>query len=222
MSDDDKKSVDLGAAEFGDDALDFIFNTANKYYQQVTVTQVVGECPYGHRVGDTFRITARNHDCLCGSLYQMLGGDVMTLGYGGELPWAREKGVMKAVCPEDGKVEVEVRRVKQETTTSLKTCTESKNMVGKGYPALDKYKIYLEVLGLENICMWKHEIGERFEIDPFNVGKCCGSLYRVAYPFINLLLSGGSLPWEGEEHIIHSVCPDPYDLLTFRLVREDR
>jgi hypothetical protein len=31
----------------------------------------------------------------------------------------------------------------------------------------------------------------------------------------------GKLPWEGEEHIIHSVCPDPYDLLTFKLIREE-
>jgi uncharacterized repeat protein (TIGR04076 family) len=222
MADNDKTGVDLGAAEFGEDDLSFIFDTANKYYQEVRVTKVEGECPYGHNVGDTFRVTARNHDGLCGSLYQLINGDVLTLGYGGEIPWAREKGIMKASCPEGNKVQVAVRRVKQQKPISLKTRTDTREMTGKGYPALDKYRIYLEVLGIENICMWEHKIDERFEIDPFNVGKCCGMLYKVAYPFVNLLLSDGKLPWEGEEHIIHSVCPDPYDLLTFRLIREKR
>ena len=222
MADNDKPGIDLGAAEFDEDDINFIFNTANKYYQEVTVTGVDGECPYGHKVNDTFRVTARNHDGLCGSLYQLISSDVLTLGYEGEVPWNKEKGTMTASCPEGNRVGVAVRRVKQEKPVSLKTRTDSKNMVGKGYPALDKYKIYLEVLGIENICMWEHKIDELFEVDPFNVGKCCGMLYRVAYPFINLLLSRGKLPWEGEEHIIHSVCPDPYDLLTFRLIREER
>ncbi|MFC1670118.1 TIGR04076 family protein [Spirochaetota bacterium] len=149
MADDDKPCIDLGAAQFDEEDINFIFNTANKYYQEVTVTGVDGECHYGHKTGDTFGVTPRNHDGLCGSLYKLINGDVLTPGYGGEVPWNKEKGVMTASCPENNKVRIELRRIKQEKPISLKTRTDSKNMVGKGYPALDKFKIYLEVIGSE-------------------------------------------------------------------------
>ena len=42
----------------------------NRYYQEVTITKVTGECPFGHREGETYNITNCNSDGLCGALYQ--------------------------------------------------------------------------------------------------------------------------------------------------------
>jgi uncharacterized repeat protein (TIGR04076 family) len=204
------------------DALSEIFKIINRYYQEVTITSVKDNCPYGHREGEKFRLTGMNHDCLCGSLYQSIQAPIITLEYGGGVPWEKNPDIFHATCPEMGKVQAEVRRIEQEKPVHLKTRSDLKDMTGKGLPFLDEYRVYLEVIGIERICMWGHKPGERFEVDPFNIGKSCGSLYRAAYPFINLLFTGGSLPWEAEKNAVHGVCPDPYDLLSYRLVREKR
>ena len=95
-------------------------------------------------------------------------------------------------------------------------------MTDKGLPFMDKQRVFLEVVGREHVCMWGHKPGDRFEVDPYNIGSVCGALYRAAYPFIVLLFTGGSVPWEGDDKTVHGTCPDPYDLVTYRLVREER
>ena len=205
-----------------EDGLQMVFDTVNRYSHTAVITAVKGLCPYGHQVGDRFTLTGMNHDCLCGSFYQQLQSSLMTLEYGGGVPWEQNPNLFTAICPERGTVQVEITRQEQEKPVYIKTRTDARVMIGKGFPQIDKYRVYLEILGVENICMWKHCEGERFEVDPFNIGKCCGALYKMAYPFINLLLTGGSVPWEGETHIIHGTCPDPYDLVTYRLIREER
>jgi uncharacterized repeat protein (TIGR04076 family) len=211
-----------GSTSDTNNSLAEVFKLINCYYEEVTITAVRGDCPYGHREGEKFRLTGMNHDCLCGSLYQALQAPIITLEYGGEIPWEKDPGVLTASCPEKGTVEVRVKRVEQAKPVHLKTRTDTKDMTGKGFSGLDKYRVYLEVISIENICMWKHKPGERFEVDPFNIGRACGSLYKAAYPFINLLYAGGSLPWEAQDNTVHGVCPDPYDLLSYRLIREER
>ena len=38
--------------EFSDDAITDILKITNRYFQEVTITNVNGECPYGHKVGE--------------------------------------------------------------------------------------------------------------------------------------------------------------------------
>ena len=208
--------------EFSGDALKEIFDAVNRYYHKATITAVTGTCPYGHCAGETFKLTGMNHDCLCGSLFQALQASLITLEYGGGVPWENDPSVFSAACPEGGRVKVEVKRFEQEKPVFVKTKTDSRDMTGKGLPFLDKYRVFLEVIGREHVCMWGHKPGERFEVDPYNIGKVCGALYRTAYPFIVLLYTGGRLPWEGDDNTVHGVCPDPYDLVSYRLVREER
>ncbi len=40
----------------------------NRYYQEVRIAAVTGECPYGHREGETYCISNCNNDGLCGAL----------------------------------------------------------------------------------------------------------------------------------------------------------
>jgi len=203
------------------DSIKEVINAINRYYQEVTITGVSGDCPYGHKEGEKFRTTAMNHDCLCGSLYQTIHHPLFTQEYGGKLLWENTNGLFSSSCPEAGKVKVQVRRIKQEKPVHVRTKTEIKDMTDK-YPVLKKYKLFIEIISIQHLCMWGHKEGERFEVDPFNMGKCCGSLYTSAYPFIHLLLTGGSLPWEGSDATVHGTCPDPYDLVAYRLVREER
>jgi uncharacterized repeat protein (TIGR04076 family) len=194
----------------------------NSQYEELTILKVSGHCPYGHKAGEKFTITSMNTDGLCGSLFANIVPSVFTTHYGGGLPWEKETGVFRGLCPEMGKVEVEVRRIKKGDAKVLKTKKNPKVVTGIGFDVLDKYRLYLEILGIERHCTYGHVAGQKVEVDPFNTGNICGFLYWAAYRFINLLLKDGSLPWEAEPHIIHGVCPDPYNVTTFKLTRENR
>jgi uncharacterized repeat protein (TIGR04076 family) len=199
-----------------------ILKGENRYAQEVTITRVSGRCPYGHREGETFKVTALNSDGLCGSLYKAIHTSLTTLHYGGSILWEPHPDVFTAVCPENGMVQVSVRRFEQSKPRRLKTRPPFKDMTGKGFPSLDRYRIMVEVLDIARRCYWSHRAGDRFEVDPFNVGGACGFLYSQLYPFIPTLLSGATPAWAGQEHSVTAVCPDTYDQLSFRLYREER
>ncbi len=194
----------------------------NRYYSEVTITKVSGECPYGHREGEKYRTTAMNHAGICGSLWHVIQPSILALQYGGGPIWEDAPGFFKGLCPEMGRVEVEVKCKEKGDTKTLRTEAKLRDMTGKGYPALDKYKVSVEILGVERHCLWAHRVGQTFEIDPFNIGKVCGSLYWHAHHYLEVLFRGGSFPWEAEKHIIHGACPDIYNQTIFRLIREER
>jgi len=199
-----------------------ILKGENRYYQEVTITTVEGECPYGHKEGEIFKVTALNSDGLCGSLFKAIHAPIVTLHYGGSLLWEKDPDCFRGVCPEREKVRVEVRRLEQKKPVRLKTKPPFKNMTGKEFPALDKYRVMVEVLDIAHRCYWGHRVGDRFEVDPFNVGGACGFLYGQLYHFISTLLTGATPAWASQEHTVTAVCPDTYDQLSFRMVLEER
>ena len=204
-----------------DDVVAQIMEVVNRYYQEATITDVSGSCPYGHCKGDRFKLTSMNSDGLCGGMYQAIHSQIVTLHHGGELQWGKNPDSHSGICPE-GVVSVDVKRVAKEDRSFFRTGIKAVDMTGKEFPGIDKYRIYLEVISIANNCVWGHREGERLELDAFNVGTCCGFMYRGIYHYINLLLSGGGLAWEGDKHIVHGCCPDPFNQLTYRLVREER
>jgi len=50
--------VDENQSNESEDGLAAIFRAENRYYQEITITNVQVECPYGHKVGDQFKMTA--------------------------------------------------------------------------------------------------------------------------------------------------------------------
>ncbi len=213
---DDNQSNEL------EDALAAILQAENRYYQEVTITSVQGECPYGHKAGDQFKVTGMNSGNICGSLLQVILGRIVTLHYGGSLIWEKDPNGFEGSCPEAGKVQVRVCRKEQEEPTLLKVPFVFKDMVGKGYPLLDKYKMMVEVQDIAVNCYWGHKVGDIFEVDPFNVGGACCLLYGQMYPYIHVLLSGAHPPWSFDEHTVIGDCPDSYDRLNFKLYLQER
>ena len=209
--------------EVTDEMVENVMKSVKRYYQELTISKVNGECPYGHKEGELFNVTATSHDGLCGSLYHAIHAPVTSQHYGGAgYPWEKDPLVFKGYCPEMGKVQVDARRVEKEESNPRMTQPVFKDMTGKGFASLDTYRVFVEILGVENHCMWGHAEGQRHEVDPFNIGGVCGFLYWEAYHFIIHLFAGGSLPWEPDENVVHGVCPDVYNQTTFRLVRGKR
>ena len=52
-----EEKKDLQELTFEDDFVRKITEAENRYYQEITITNVQGECPYGHVAGDVFRVT---------------------------------------------------------------------------------------------------------------------------------------------------------------------
>lgn len=207
---------------------DFLANVAKKiregkrYYEEVIISKITGECPYGHREGEAYKVTNINSGGLCGSLYRTIQDSILTIHYGASVPWRKKPVTFQALCPEMGRVQVEVKRLEKDDYKTLKSRPPGRDMTGKGFPALDKYRMFVEILDVGKECTWGHKAGQSFEVDPFNVGKACAMLYCQAYHTMNILFSEKNLPWEGEEHIAHLVCPDTYNQTVFRLIRKKR
>jgi len=199
-----------------------VLEKENRYYQEVTVTHVNGECPYGHKEGDQFKVTTMNSDGMCGSLLKSLFFPLTILHYGGRILWEENAELSSGYCPEKGTVRVAIKRVNRQEKTLLKTPCEMKDMTGKGYPALDKYRTFVEVRDIAVNCYWGHKIGDVFEVDPFNVGGACCFLYAQLYPYIHVLLSGSAPPWAWDERTVMGECPDTYDRLAYRLFLKER
>jgi uncharacterized repeat protein (TIGR04076 family) len=194
-----------------------VLRLEHRYYQEVTVTRVNGECPYGHKVGDTFKVTAMNSDGICGSLLQGIFSPIVSLHYGGSLLWEKQPGTFFGRCLEGGTVEVAVKRVEQKEPVLLQTPLTLKDMRGKGFPLLDQYRLMVEVRDIVVRCIWGHKIGDVFEVDPFNVGGACCFLYTQLYHYIHVLLSGSTPGWATEQHEVNGECPDTYDRLAYKL-----
>jgi uncharacterized repeat protein (TIGR04076 family) len=195
--DGEKQAFDV---EMSKDEVADVIKDINRYYSEVTITKVNGECPYGHKEGEKYLTTGMNHAGICGGLWHAIQPSIIALQYEGGPVWEEKPGFFRGLCSEMGKVQVAVQRKQKEDTKTLRTEAAIRDMTGKGYPALDNYKLSLEILRVERHCMWAHREDQTFEIDPFNIGKVCGALYWQAYHFMEVLLGGGSFPrgsgWE--------------------------
>ena len=96
-----------------DDVVARIMAVVNRYYQEATITDVSGSCPYGHCKGDRFRVTSMNSDGLCGGMYQAVHSQIVTCHHGGEIQWEKEPGSHSGICPE-GVVHLDVKRKEKE------------------------------------------------------------------------------------------------------------
>ncbi len=91
------------------DVMIHVAKSVKKYYQEVTITKVNGVCPYGHKEGDKHRITSTVHNGLCGALWQSNHSSIASLHYGGSVCLDNELHHFKGLCPEMGRVAIEVR-----------------------------------------------------------------------------------------------------------------
>ena len=101
------------APEMSKDEVADVIKDINRYYSEASITRVSGECPYGHKEGETYRVTGMNHAGMCGGLWHIIQPSIIALQYEGGPIWEKESGFFKGLCPEMGRVHVEVRRKKK-------------------------------------------------------------------------------------------------------------
>lgn len=78
-----------------------------------TITEVKGNCSWGHQAGDSFELSGHNAAGLCGFFYHDIFPNLLTLQFGGSFPWG-DPDVITAECPDrQNCVKMELRRVRQ-------------------------------------------------------------------------------------------------------------
>ena len=195
---------------------------SQNWFQEVTITKVSGECPYGHKEGEIYKISDTHFGGLCGSLYRSIHDAVLVTHYNGVLPWEKKEGEFSGVCPEMEKVKVSVKKVSKENLSPSIVKPSYRDMTGKGFSYLDKYRIFVEINDIARHCNWGHKKSQRIEIDPFNAWKVCSRLYANAYNAMIVILSEQKLHWQSDDDRVQMTCPDTYNITTFTLVRENR
>lgn len=123
------QELDRENRENVDDHLEKIRREAYRNCEEATITAVEGECPYGHKKGDCFRLTNMNCDGMCGSLYQPIHTNLVTLHYGGTMPWGEPES-FTGTCLE-GRVHVQVKRVELPKPAVVRTENKTVDMARK-------------------------------------------------------------------------------------------
>ena len=78
----------------------------------VLITVKGGLCQGGiHKVGQTFRVGETTPEGLCMGALDAIYPYLMTLEYGADLPWEKEKGVATIHCPDPEGIVLELKRV---------------------------------------------------------------------------------------------------------------
>lgn len=88
------------------------------------VIRVDGDCAAGHFVGEEFDLTLfseekkrahRTHRApnICSFLYDAIFPYIVTLQFGGSFPWSSNKDEVEAGCPDNYKVVIKIRRIRE-------------------------------------------------------------------------------------------------------------
>lgn len=81
-------------------------------------------------------------------------------------------------------------------------------------------KIKARVISQKGTCVAGHRVGDEFEIcDICPAGLCSWAFYTI-FPFAQVLICGGSFPWENNPDSTTVACPDPASPVVFELTRE--
>lgn len=79
---------------------------------KIVITVKSGVCADGtHPVGQTITLGGTIPEGFCSGAWGAIFPYLMTLKYGGDFPWEKEKGVVNIHCPDPDGIVLEVRRV---------------------------------------------------------------------------------------------------------------
>ena len=83
-------------------------------------------------------------------------------------------------------------------------------------------KIRIKVISQKGFCMAGHKVGDEWVMrgneDSWKTpGGICMFAFDVLYPYINMLMYGGSFPWQLDPDVWPTPCPDSLNPVVFEL-----
>ena len=80
--------------------------------------------------------------------------------------------------------------------------------------------VIARVVSQKGTCVAGHKEGDEFTVsDVCSSGMCAWAFYTL-FPFAQVLICGGSFPWESDPDHTTVACPDPANPVIFELVRK--
>ena len=82
------------------------------------------------------------------------------------------------------------------------------------------YTVKAKVISQKGICEAGHKVGDEYVIGDHTLPGVCSWAFCAIFPFAEVLLFGGSFPWEQDANRVTVACPDPANPVIWELKRE--
>ena len=85
------------------------------------------------------------------------------------------------------------------------------------------HEIHIKVISQEGICLGKHKVGDEWIMkgrgDGWRIPSICMFAFSAIYPSVQMLMYGGSFPWEPDSDAVLVPCPDTRNPVIFEIRR---
>ncbi|MCX5698793.1 MAG: TIGR04076 family protein [Candidatus Omnitrophica bacterium] len=212
---------------------------------KLTVTQVLGECYHGYKIGDEIILEDFTHGPkhFCLGLAHALFPVIYALSFGAKFGFRDNQRSLLVTCPDGGKLEFKAEILDQqgnvEILPSIKVTvplpspphkgegieTESLNIdkvtaIFTNHKGPQPKKMILEVARAKGKCAFGYKVGDKWETAGL---KCipgfCGAAFHTAFPALFALNFGAKFHFMDNPDAIDTVtCPDGGNIV-FRVTR---
>lgn len=83
----------------------------------------------------------------------------------------------------------------------------------------ERYDVAVKVVSQEGTCAAEHKVEDEWVIKNKTPEGICLSAFSALYPFAQVLMFGGSFPWETDPDVSTVACPDAKNPIVFELRR---
>ena len=83
----------------------------------------------------------------------------------------------------------------------------------------ERYDVAIRVVSQKGTCANEHKVGDEWVISGKTPAGICLSAFNSLLPDIQVLMFGGSFPWEDNPDITTAACPDGDNPIIFELRR---
>ena len=183
---------------------------------KLTVTQVLGECYHGYKIGDEIILGDFTHGPkhFCLGLAHALFPVIYALSFGAKFGFRDNQRSLLVTCPDGGKLEFKAEILdKQGKLEVIPRDPEHKGPQPK--------KMILEVVQAKGKCTFGYKIGDKWETQGL---KCipgfCGAAFHTAFPALFALNFGAKFHFMDDPDSINTVtCPDGGNII-FKVTRQ--
>ena len=81
------------------------------------------------------------------------------------------------------------------------------------------YEVRVRVISKTGTCRLDHEVGDKWIISQQTPEGICLSAFHTMFPYLRVLMFGGSHPWETDPEVATIACPDAKNPVVFELRR---
>jgi len=187
---------------------------------KLTVTQVMGECYHGYKIGDEMILEDFTHapKLFCLGLAHALFPVIYALSFGAQFGFRDNQRSLLVTCPDGGKLEFKAEVLDKQG--KLEFIPRDPNHKGP-----NPKKMTLEVVQSKGKCAFGYKVGDKWETQGL---KCipgfCGAAFHTAFPALFALNFGAKFFFMPDPDSIDTVtCPDGGNIIfKVKRIEEDK